>query len=79
MGYKKGGVKFGGMKLVKMVGKMLLNVLFVVVCGWVDVDGEEIVRWLYKGDYVVGYILVWKVIMWGLEMLFLIGEVGGVC
>ena len=54
--YKKRPVKFAAIKLLNILGNILLNLFFLLVCPWLDVHAHETVSWFYNPDYLVGYI-----------------------
>lgn len=54
--YKKRPVKFAAIKLLNIIGNILLNLFFLLVCPWLDVHAHETVSWFYNPDYLVGYI-----------------------
>lgn len=76
--YKKRPVKFAAIKLLNILGNILLNLFFLLVCPWLDVHAHETVSWFYNPDYLVGYIFVSNLIMSALQMFFFIPELRGV-
>ena len=76
--YKKRPVKFAAIKLLNIIGNILLNLFFLLVCPWLDVHAHETVSWFYNPDYLVGYIFVSNLIMSALQMFFFIPELRGV-
>ena len=72
--YKKRPVKFAAIKLLNILGNILLNLFFLLVCPWLDVHAHETVSWFYNPDYLVGYIFVSNLIMSALQMFFFIPE-----
>ena len=76
--YKKRPVKFAAIKLLNILGNILLNLFFLLVCPWLDVYAHETVSWFYNPDYLVGYIFVSNLIMSALQMFFFIPELRGV-
>ena len=76
--YKKRPVKFAAIKLLNIIGNILLNLFFLLVCPWLDVHAHETVSWFYNPDYLVGYIFVSNLIMSALQIFFFIPELRGV-
>lgn len=76
--YKKRPVKFAAIKLLNIIGNILLNLFFLLVCPWLDVHAHETVSWFYNPDYLVGYIFVSNLIMSALQMFFFIPELRSV-
>ena len=76
--YKKRPIKFASIKLLNIVGNILLNLFFLLVCPWLNVHAPETVNWFYNPDYLVGYIFVSNLIMSALQMFFFIPELRGI-
>lgn len=75
--YRKRPVKFAAIKLFNIVGNILLNLFFLLLCPWLYVRCPDAVSWFYDPDYLVGYIFVSNLIMSGVQMFFFIPELRG--
>lgn len=72
--YKKRPVKFATIKLFNIVGNIVLNLFFLLLCPWLNVHAPSLVSWFYDPDYLVGYIFVSNLIMSAAQVLFFIPE-----
>ena len=72
--YKKRPVKFATIKLFNIVGNIVLNLFFLLLCPWLNVHAPSLVSWFYDTDYLVGYIFVSNLIMSAAQVLFFIPE-----
>lgn len=75
--YKKRPIKFASIKLFNIVGNILLNLFFLLLCPWLDVHAHQLVSWFYRPEYLVGYIFVSNLIMSLVQMFFFIPELRG--
>lgn len=75
--YKKRPIKFASIKLFNIVGNILLNLFFLLLCPWLDVHAHQLVLWFYRPEYLVGYIFVSNLIMSLVQMFFFIPELRG--
>ncbi len=75
--YKKRPVKFAAVKLLNIVGTILLNLFFLLVCPLLYAHAPQSVSWFYNPEYLVGYIFVSNLLMSALQMLFFIPELRG--
>ena len=75
--YKKRPIKFAGIKLFNIIGNILLNLFFLLLCPWLDTHAPGTVSWFYRPDYLVGYIFVSNLIMSAVQMFFFIPELRG--
>lgn len=75
--YKKRPVKFAAVKLLNIVGTILLNLFFLLVCPVLYAHAPQSVSWFYSPEYLVGYIFVSNLLMSALQMLFFIPELRG--
>lgn len=75
--YKKCPIKFASIKLFNIVGNILLNLFFLLLCPWLDVHAHQLVSWFYRPEYLVGYIFVSNLIMSLVQMFFFIPELRG--
>lgn len=75
--YKKRPIKFASIKLFNIVGNILLNLFFLLLCPWLDVHVHQLVSWFYRPEYLVGYIFVSNLIMSLVQMFFFIPELRG--
>lgn len=75
--YKKRPIKFASIKLFNIVGNILLNLFFLLLCPWLDVYAHQLVSWFYRPEYLVGYIFVSNLIMSLVQMFFFIPELRG--
>ena len=75
--YKKRPVKFAAIKLFNIIGNILLNLFFLLLCPWLYARSPETVSWFYNPDYLVGYIFVSNLIMSVVQMFFFIPELKG--
>ena len=75
--YKKRPIKFASIKLFNIVGNILLNLFFLLLCPWLDVHAHQLVSWFYRPEYLVGYIFVSILIMSLVQMFFFIPELRG--
>ncbi len=75
--YKKRPVKFAAVKLLNIVGTILLNLFFLLVCPVLYAHAPQSVSWFYNPEYLVGYIFVSNLLMSALQMLFFIPELRG--
>lgn len=75
--YKKRPIKFASIKLFNIVGNILLNLFFLLLCPWLDVHAHQLVSWFYHPEYLVGYIFVSNLIMSLVQMFFFIPELRG--
>lgn len=75
--YKKRPIKFASIKLFNIVGNILLNLFFLLLCPWLDVHAYQLVSWFYRPEYLVGYIFVSNLIMSLVQMFFFIPELRG--
>ena len=75
--YRKRPVKFAAIKLFNIVGNILLNLFFLLLCPWLYVRCPDAVSWFYDPDYLVGYIFVSNLIMSGVQIFFFIPELRG--
>lgn len=75
--YKKRPIKFASIKLFNIVGNILLNLFFLLLCPWLDVHANQLVSWFYRPEYLVGYIFVSNLIMSLVQMFFFIPELRG--
>ncbi len=75
--YKKRPVKFAAIKLFSIIGNIMLNLFFLLLCPWLDEHAHGTVSWFYNPDYLVGYIFVSNLIMSSVQMLFFVPELRG--
>ena len=75
--YKKRPMKFAAIKLLNIIGNILLNIFFLLLCPWLNEHAPETVSWFYDPQYLVGYIFVSNLIMSCLQMFFFIPELRG--
>lgn len=75
--YKKRPIKFASIKLFNIVGNILLNLFFLLLCPWLDVHAHQLVSWFYRPEYLVEYIFVSNLIMSLVQMFFFIPELRG--
>lgn len=75
--YKKRPIKFASIKLFNIVGNILLNLFFLLLCPWLDVHAHQLASWFYRPEYLVGYIFVSNLIMSLVQMFFFIPELRG--
>ena len=75
--YQKRPIKFAGIKLFNIVGNILLNLFFLLLCPWLYKVQPGLIGWFYDPDYLVGYIFVANLIMSAVQMLFFIPELCG--
>ena len=75
--YKKRPMKFAAIKLLNIIGNILLNIFFLLLCPWLNEHAPETVSWFYDSQYLVGYIFVSNLIMSCLQMFFFIPELRG--
>ena len=75
--YQKRPVKFASIKLFNIVGNILLNLFFLLLCPWLHEVQPELIDWFYNPDYLVGYIFVANLIMSAVQILFFIPELCG--
>ena len=75
--YKKRPMKFAAIKLLNIIGNILLNLFFLLLCPWLNEHAPETVSWFYDPQYLVGYIFVSNLIMSCLQMFFFIPELRG--
>lgn len=75
--YKKRPIKFASIKLFNIIGNILLNLFFLLLCPWLDVHAHQLVSWFYRPEYLVGYIFVSNLIMSLVQMFFFISELRG--
>ena len=68
--YQKRPIKFAAIKLFNIVGLILLNLFFLLLCPWLDVHAHSLVSWFYDPEYLVGYIFVANLIMTSVQMFF---------
>ena len=76
--YKKRPIKFAAIKLVNIMGNILLNLFFLLLCPWLYVNAPSTVDWFYDPSYQVGYIFVSNLIVSSLQMLFFVPELRGI-
>ena len=75
--YKKRPMKFAAIKLLNIIGNILLNIFFLLLCPWLNEHAPETVSWFYDPQYLVGYIFVSNLIMSCFQMFFFIPELRG--
>lgn len=75
--YRKRPVKFVAIKLLSIIGNILLNLFFLLLCPWLNVHYPSLVSWFYNPDYLVGYIFVANLITSVGQMFFFIPELRG--
>lgn len=75
--YQKRPVKFVAIKLLSIVGNIVLNLFFLLVCPWLDVHCPSLISWFYNPNYLVRYIFVANLITTVGQMLFFIPELRG--
>lgn len=75
--YKKRPVKFAAIKLLNIVGTIVLNLFFLLLCPVLYAHAPQSVSWFYNPEYLVGYIFVSNLIMSAAQMLFFIPELRG--
>lgn len=75
--YKKRPIKFAAIKLFNIVGNILLNLFFLLVCPILYRHAPETVSWFYRPEYLVGYIFVSNLIMSVVQMFFFVPELRG--
>ncbi len=75
--YKKRPFKFVAVKLFNIIGNILLNLFFLLLCPWLHTTYPGMVSWFYNPDYLVGYIFVSNLIMSASQFLFFIPEFRG--
>lgn len=75
--YKKRPFKFAAVKLFNIIGNILLNLFFLLLCPWLHTTYPGMVSWFYNPDYLVGYIFVSNLIMSASQFLFFIPEFRG--
>ena len=75
--YKKRPLKFAAIKMFSIVGNILLNLFFLLLCPWLYAHAPSAVSWFYNPDYLVGYIFVSNLIMSAVQMVFFVPELHG--
>lgn len=75
--YRKRPLKFAAIKLFNIIGNILLNLFFLLLCPWLYARSPETVSWFYDPEYLVGYIFVSNLIMSGVQMFFFLPELKG--
>ena len=75
--YKKRPLKFAGIKMFSIIGNILLNLFFLLLCPWLHEHVPASISWFYRPDYLVGYIFVSNLIMSALQMFFFLPELRG--
>ena len=56
--YRKRPVKFAAVKLFSIVGNIVLNLFFLLLCPWLMRVAPGAVDWFYDPDWLVGYIFL---------------------
>lgn len=75
--YKKRPIKFAAIKLFNIIGNIVLNLFFLLVCPFLYRHAPESVSWFYRPEYLVGYIFVSNLIMSAVQMFFFLPELRG--
>ena len=73
--FKNRPIRFVTIKFVYIIGNIILNLFFFIVCPWLMRVAPHTVDWFYNPTYSVGYIFVSNAIATVVMMLFLIPEV----
>ena len=73
--FKNRPIRFVTIKFVYIIGNIILNLFFFLVCPWLMRVAPHTVEWFYNPTYSVGYIFVSNAIATVVMMLFLIPEV----
>ena len=75
--YQKKPMKFAAIKLSNIIGNIVLNLFFLLLCPYIYKVSPEAIDWFYRPDYLVGYIFVSNLIMSAVQMFFFIPELRG--
>ena len=75
--YQKKPMKFAAIKLFNIIGNIVLNLFFLLLCPYIYKVSPETISWFYRPDYLVGYIFVSNLIMSAVQMFFFIPELRG--
>ena len=75
--YRKRPVKFAAVKLFSIVGNIVLNLFFLLLCPWLMRVAPGAVDWFYDPDWLVGYIFLSNLICSAVQMLFFVPELRG--
>ena len=75
--YQKKPMKFAAIKLFNIIGNIVLNLFFLLLCPYIYKVSPEAIDWFYRPDYLVGYIFVSNLIMSAVQMFFFIPELRG--
>lgn len=75
--YQKKPMKFAAIKLFNIIGNIVLNLFFLLLCPYIYKVSPETISWFYRPDYLVGYIFVSNLIMSAMQMFFFIPELKG--
>ena len=75
--YQKKPMKFAAIKLFNIIGNIVLNLFFLLLCPYIYKVSPETINWFYRPDYLVGYIFVSNLIMSAVQMFFFIPELRG--
>lgn len=75
--YKQRPVRFAAIRLFGILGSILLNLFFLVVCPWIHAHNPEVISWFYDPGYGVGYVFVANLICTFLQTFFFIPELKG--
>jgi len=71
--YQKKPMKFAAIKLFNIIGNIVLNLFFLLLCPYIYKVSPEAIDWFY----LVGYIFVSNLIMSAVQMFFFIPELRG--
>lgn len=75
--YKKRPIKFVGIKLLSIIGGIVLNLFFLLLCPWLHTHCPALISWFYEPNYQVGYIFISNLIVSVGQMFFFVPELRG--
>lgn len=76
--YQKKALKFAGIKMANIIGTILLNLFFLLLCPYLYEHQPALVAWFYNPDYLIGYIFVANLLMSLLQTFFFLPELRGI-
>lgn len=72
--YKKRPVRFATLKFINIGLNIGLNLLFLIVCPWLQREAPGLIDWFYDADFGIGYIFLANMLSSMAIMLMLLPE-----
>ncbi|KAA6302688.1 MAG: hypothetical protein EZS26_001195 [Candidatus Ordinivivax streblomastigis] len=75
--YQKRPIKFGALKLVYVILYVIFCVFFLVICPWINKHQPQLIAWLWREDFSLGYVFISNLLATNIQTLCLIPELTG--